>query len=124
MFQRLTDRRQRVYLCQQLEHEMGIMTFVHYLLKPKMVECYYEVFVDDRVGWNIHLSYCGNFWATFHLYQGQKPFEKVAWINGYLYRFKYDVWDICDLVEDVVTMIDCLRFCLILDGELGEYVCQ
>jgi hypothetical protein len=38
--------------------------------------------------------------------------------------FQYDMWDISDLEKDVGMMVECLGFCLILDHELGEYVCE
>jgi hypothetical protein len=96
------------------------MAFVRYFLTPEMVQCYYRAF--HKLQLTLHSEYRTSFKTVFHLYQGPRTFEKVRWLNNYLDRFEYDLWDITDLIKEVRVMLECLGFHLIFDSVQSQYV--
>lgn len=100
------------------------MTFVRYKLESEKLELFYAAY--KRVFDSIHPNHQYEFHSIFHLYQGDRKYDKEHWITWYVDYAQTNRWETEDLTNDIEVMVDCLGYDLkyvqISPDEMG-YVC-
>jgi hypothetical protein len=84
------------------------MTFVRYKMPPEKLELYYAAY--KRVFDSIRSDHQHEFHSIFHLYQGERRYDKENWITWYIDYNETDRWNTEDITHDLEVMMDCLGY--------------